>query len=105
MCIRDRELIALIKENFPKVAIAADQGFAAAAEQMCGYGQWRRAGKEEQIRAFLEEQPEERLERDRYDVLLLGDAHLEQQRCRSLAERELARGGLVIITGLSLIHI
>ena len=68
---RGLELIALIKENFPQVAIAADQGFAAAAEQMCGYGQWLRAGKEEQIRAFLEEQPEERLERDRYDVLLL----------------------------------
>ncbi len=96
---RGLELIALIKENFPQAEIAADQGFTAAVEQVCGYGEWLRAGREEQIRAFLEEQPEKRLERDVYDILLLGDTHLEQERCRSLAERELARGGLVIITG------
>ena len=96
---RGLELIVLLRRMLPQARIAADEGFTALAEQMCGYGQWLRPRALDEICGFLEEHPQERLEQDQYDILLLGDTHLEQERCRSLAKREADRGGLVIVTG------
>lgn len=96
---RGPELIIMLREAFPGARIAADEGFAAQTERMCGYGGWLRPQAMDVISAFLEERPEERLEQDRYDILLLGDTHLEEERCRKLAERDADRGGLVIVTG------
>lgn len=96
---RGLEVICMLRRAFPGKRIGAEEQMIKLTRQLLAYSQWIRPEAAEEIRRFLEEEPGRFLEDGSYEVLLIGDTHLEQPSSRRLAEEETDRGAAVLLTG------
>ena len=96
---RGMEVICMLLRNLPDARAAMSAGMRRCTEENLSWEQWLKPEAAQEIRRFLDTEPEKSLMRDAYDILLLADTHLEQQENSSLAIREAERGALVLLTG------
>ena len=89
----------MLLRNLPDARVAMSAGMRRCTEENLSWEQWLKPEAAQEIRRFLDTEPEKSLMRDAYDILLLADTHLEQQENSSLAIREAERGALILLTG------
>ena len=96
---RGLEIICMLRRDLPEVRIGAEENMVKLTRQTLSYSQWVRPEAAQEIRRFLEENPISALEKGEYDVLLIGDTHLEQPESQELAREEAEKGALTLLTG------
>ena len=96
---RGLEIICMLRGSLPEVRIGAEENMVKLTRQTLSYSQWVRPEAAQEIRRFLEENPISALEKGEYDVLLIGDTHLEQPESQELAREEAEKGALTLLTG------
>ncbi len=96
---RGMEVICMLLRNLPDARVAMSAAMRRCTEENLSWEQWLKPEAAQEIRRFLDTEPEKSLMRDAYDILLLADTHLEQQENSSLAIREAERGALILLTG------
>ena len=96
---RGLEVILMLRRLLPNVRIGAEENMVKLTRSMVSYAQWIRPDAVREIEEFLAENPQKALADGAYDVLLIGDTHLERQENRSLVLEETKKGALTLLTG------
>ncbi|HIQ73833.1 MAG TPA: MBL fold metallo-hydrolase [Candidatus Cottocaccamicrobium excrementipullorum] len=96
---RGVEIIYMLRESLPEAKIAMDQNMIRLTEKTLAFPQWLKPKAVQDIQAFLAGQPDKGLDSGEYDILLLGDTHLEQPESIQLALQATSKGAAVLLTG------
>lgn len=96
---RGLEVICMLLRNLPEVRIALSTDMRRCTEENLSWEQWLKPEATQEIRRFLDTEPEKAFARNVYDILLLSDTHLEKPENSSLAIREADQGALILLTG------
>lgn len=96
---RGLELICMLEGDLAGIRTGADQTFVDLTRKMLSYSQWLKPEAVKTIRAFLRKKPEQILEKGDWNLLFLGDTHLEKPENSRLALQEAEQGARVLLTG------
>lgn len=96
---RGPEVLCMLLAALPDAKIAIDPGMKRLMERTLAFPGWLKPEAVHTIRAFLQKNPPDGLQGENYDVLLIGDTHLERPENSRLALSETAKGAIVLLTG------
>lgn len=96
---RGPELLCMLNKEFPQAEIQVDDAFIRHTEETLYESLWYKKESLDNVKDILQRQIERTKPADRFDILLIADTHLKNEKNATDVQAMVSDGAVVLVTG------